>query len=239
MAINITVLYLEVNKHGRGILYEWNSDLWYNGEFQNNLRHGSGTLTNSSNDYVYDGQWEEGQKHGIGQLMTSEFKYSGNFRNNEFHGSGVYCDKYGNIYDGEWINGKRNGISHFTRYDGSKFIGEYQDDNIHGNGQWNYANGQIFSGQYSQGFICGHGIKWYNVEKGVKYDGMWKQNKPSGIGTYTSEDGENIFGTWDLGRLVANEENQPEVTLKDGSKQKWNDLEEQIKIRILKISLKE
>jgi hypothetical protein len=225
-------------KHGRGVLVEYSSGLSYIGEFYNDFRHGQGTLSNVENDYVYDGEWANDVKNGQGQLITHDFKYSGSFKNNMYHGIGVYCDKVGNLYDGEWINGHRNGISHFTTADGSKFIGEFKDDKMNGNGQWNYADGTIFSGEYELGEKWGHGIKWYDVEKGIKYQGAWKDNKPGGgKGTYNTADGETIEALWENGRVIPNDIHQPEYTNKEGETSIWSELDDQTRDKILSITL--
>ena len=225
-------------KHGKGVFQENHSNLTYNGEFYGDERHGNGVLSSNNNDYIYDGQWVRGVKHGAGKLTTKEFEYEGHFKHNEFHGSGIYTDKNGNVFDGEWSRGKRNGIFHLTKADGSKFIGEFKEDKIHGNGQWNYSNGQIFSGEYSNGVISGHGLKWYNVEKGIKYEGMWRLDKPGGgVGVYTNENGEMISGIWEQGRLIPNDLVQPEFTTKDGTKIQWSSLDEVFQRQMLDINL--
>jgi hypothetical protein len=82
------------------------------------------------------------------------------------------------------------------------------------------------------------GIKCYNVEKGVKYEGSWKDNKPGGgNGTYFTERGEKISGLWEEGRIIPNDVEQPEFTTKDGETLVWPELEEDIRNKILEICL--
>ena len=61
-----------------GIYYEHQSQLTYNGQWQDDQRHGLGSLTSQNQqDYVFDGQWLFNSREGKGQLITKTEKYSG------------------------------------------------------------------------------------------------------------------------------------------------------------------
>lgn len=76
------------------------------------------------------------------------------------------------------------------------------------------------------------------MEKGTKYEGMWKNDKPGGgKGTYHNQDGEKIEGLWEEGRVIPNDVHQPEFTNKDGETSIWSELDDETRNKILDIKL--
>lgn len=108
-------------REGFGVYYKSNGQIFYQGEWKNNLFHGTGILNNlkvyfskenlNYNDFngvnncwlKYEGEFYLGKKQGNGVLLFSnkEF-YQGNFRNDKIHGYGCFHTKNGAMVFGEW-----------------------------------------------------------------------------------------------------------------------------------------
>lgn len=108
-------------REGFGVYYKSNGQIFYQGEWKNNLFHGTGILNNlkvifskenlNYNDFneinscwlKYEGEFHLGKKHGNGVLLFSnkEF-YQGNFKNDKIQGYGCFHSKNGAMVFGEW-----------------------------------------------------------------------------------------------------------------------------------------
>lgn len=74
---------------GRGILYDKNNHIKYNGYFKNGEYEGFGRLY-EKNIIIYEGYFHNGKYHGKGILYFNNIKkYEGNFVNGQYDGIGI------------------------------------------------------------------------------------------------------------------------------------------------------
>lgn len=219
------------------MLLENDSGLTYEGEFCQDLRHGQGTLTNKSGSYLYEGQWMHGVKHGQGQLWTDKSKYSGGFRDDQFWGTGSLVDENGDLYEGDFVNGVMEGAVTILTKEGNKFLGEYKAGKKEGPGQWEYSNGTLSNGIFQNGEMNGNGVKFYDKERAVRYEGEFKDDKPGGKGTYFTPDGEKITALWERGKVIPNDITLPEFTTPEGETSLWTELDDEIRDKILSVEI--
>ncbi len=72
-----------INIEGRGKEYYPDGQIFYDGEWKNNLRDGVGKSYDSDGNLEYEGDWKKGKKHGKGKLYKDgELVYDGKFRLN-------------------------------------------------------------------------------------------------------------------------------------------------------------
>ena len=93
-------------KHGKGILYNKNNSIIYEGDFENDKYNGFGKSFEENGSY-YIGQWKDGFKHGLGKL---------------------YNKKNNIIYEGYFKNGMRNGIGKYFENKEKHYVGQRSND---------------------------------------------------------------------------------------------------------------
>ena len=125
-------------KNGYGIeIYD--NDIYYEGEFKNNLKEGKGKLIlnksdNNNGNYVYSGDFHPDQISGNGRLLwDSQKEYIGEFKNNEMNGYGMLLDD--NVrYIGYFRNNLKDGYGASLFSDESYLLlGKWENDNAEGN----------------------------------------------------------------------------------------------------------
>lgn len=93
--------------HGYGKCYSFDdSDLVYEGQWENGKEHGRWKRTYADGD-VYYGQWKNGKEHGQGKCTSSALRYvyEGEWYEGEKHGKGILKNSTGKVInEGEWIN---------------------------------------------------------------------------------------------------------------------------------------
>lgn len=152
---------------GRSYEGEWNQGQW-NGKGKH-IKH---------NGDIYEGEFCDDQKHGLGVYHYHDGKrrFDGRYiMGHRVEGTMFYSDK--SIYKGQWYSGKRQGRGIYQFSDKSRYKGEFDRDRIHGVGTLLWPDGSKYVGEWSEGQRHGKG-KEYTRDGKIRYDGMWKQNKP-------------------------------------------------------------
>ena len=149
-------------KNGVDIQY-WNKNLYYFGNFKDNI------------------------KEGIGKMVTGVNKYCGEFKNDQANGYGVYYKNDINvIYEGLWLSDEQDKYGIEKWNDGSIFLGEYKKQNKNGIGSYVWKDGSRYEGEFKHNMFDGYGIYFYNKNK--IYLGQWKNNKKHGYGEFILDD---------------------------------------------------
>lgn len=119
-------------------------------------------------------------KNGIERYQPSQFirctindhSYIGHIVNNKMHGEGR-CEYFnGNIYEGYFLKGLKHGPGILTFSDGTKIEGIFKENQTSGHCKQFYPNGKL------------------------QYIGNMEFNKFHGSGTYYSQNGLILTGTW-------------------------------------------
>ena len=120
---------LNGKKHGKGIIFDKNGNIIYEGDFVNGEKEGNGKYYYKNGEY-YDGPWIKDKKHGKGI---------------------IYYPNGSILYEGEFVNDKREGNCKYILKDGSYYIGQCHDDKHTGNGKYYSKNGDlIYDGDYAK-----------------------------------------------------------------------------------------
>ena len=81
-------------KHGKGILYDVNGSVEYEGDFVNGKMEGKGKLIYGDGSY-YEGQFSDNKRNGKGIIYSKngDIIYEGDYVNNEQEGIGKFLKK--------------------------------------------------------------------------------------------------------------------------------------------------
>ena len=115
--------------HGKGILYNKNDNMIYDGEILNGKDEGNVKHIYKNGDY-YIGQWLNGNRHGKGILYdkNNNIIYDGEFVDDKFEGNGKLIYNDGGYYIGQWLNDKEHGRGiEFDENDNIIYEGEFVD----------------------------------------------------------------------------------------------------------------
>ncbi|KAM4807911.1 MORN repeat-containing protein 3 [Rhinophrynus dorsalis] len=175
---------LKAQKLGlRHTVYSVNGDQ-YTGEWLNNLKHGKGTYLWKAKNAIYEGDWKYGKRNGFGtyslkNATTGEYVkvYSGSWENDKKHGYGTHYYGVTEYYEGDWMFGKRSGWGRMYFANGDIYEGEWLEDQPSGQGMLRLANENRYEGSWKDGKKHGPG-KFYYLDKGQLYDGVWVNNLP-------------------------------------------------------------
>ena len=134
---------------------------------------GQGTLKTLAGD-IYVGKFKNGFKHGKGKIsyINGVSSYEGDWNYNKIEGEGISIDELGNRYEGRFVGNMRNGQGTCDyASDRSRFIGIWQN-NLPLKGQLILEDGTLFDGDWRDDMFSGVGtITWPN---GDAYQGEWK-----------------------------------------------------------------
>ena len=217
----------EDQRNGQGMSIT--KDSVYHGEWKNDKKEGKGMMAYKNGD-IYEGEWKNDKKEGKG-TMTSQNgdRYNGEWKNDKKEGKGMMTYKNGDIYEGEWKNDKREGKGEVTYPSGYKLIGNWKNDKRDGYVQYEDPNKKHFEYSENKYFInydqekhnvvdknfkgysgClvfkdnkyikeGYGVMTY--ENNDMYNGNWKNNLPSGKGTYIFGNKDQFNGMFENGEF--------------------------------------
>ena len=174
-------------KEGKGKLYSKSEKFYYIGEFKNDKRHGKGTEYYKNNNIRYVGDYINGKREGNGKSFSEDEKciYSGEYKNGKKHGKGVQYYKNGNIfYKGDFIEGEWEGNGElFSEDKKCVYTGEFKKSNYHGKGIiYDKDNNISYEGDFVKGKKEGKGKLFYE-SKNLYYIGEFKNDKKHGKGT--------------------------------------------------------
>ena len=199
--------WLTDKRHGSGTSYYTNGNKQYEGDWLNGSRHGMGTLYDQLFGHKsYKGKWFEGTQNGYGEVFNEngDCVHVGVFEDGAALQNQTKMYSYGK-YTGEVSDGVRigNGVFWYEER-GERYEGSWFNDQRNGNGKlFNGDNELIYDGNWSNDCQNGKGKSYYNHYGGIKliveYDGMWKNGKFEGIGTFFHNDDDNkefVKGMW-------------------------------------------
>ena len=199
-------------KHGIGILYWSNSNIWYEGNWFEDEKHGEGCLYYSDGKVWYKGIYNMGTKDekGVEYWPNGNIKYDGQFKNNKYHGEGTQYHENGVMcYEGTWKEDINDGYG--KKYSdklckiGSKpvliYEGHIVDGEKDGYGVTFRANGKKqYAGYYKCNKKDGNGKIYYETPGTIElqeYDGDWKNDKKDGYGVqYELKGSKKYEGYW-------------------------------------------
>jgi|TARA_B100000959_G_scaffold59366_1_gene62251 hypothetical protein len=145
----------------------------------------SGDCDNGQGTYI----WSDGER------------YKGEWKYGKFSGKGIFIYRDGHKYVGHWEDGKKHGKGTMINSGGKKiFYGTYKtNDPFTGKADWSYKSGATYKGDVENGKANGLG-SWTN--NNYHYNGEYKDDRRSGWGIATYEDGSNHIGLFYNGRFV-------------------------------------
>lgn len=179
-------------RSGSGSAYE-NGILIYEGQFSLGVYEGTGKSFQDG-VLVYDGQFVSGVYQGLGKLyQDGALYYEGNFQSGYAEGDGtVYYPSGVASYKGQFSGGAREGTG--AAYDESGrliYQGSFSADVYSGQGILYLAEDQKLSAEFLDGEPNGT-VQWSKSGR-LYYEGDWSGGQPSGYGTVYSRSGRAIY----------------------------------------------
>ena len=154
-----------VNDRNEGyhkIVYE--DGEYYIGQMKNGLRNGKGILYNKNGTIKYEGYWLNDLREGKGKpILENGDYYIGYYKDNKKNGKGIIYKKDGKIkYDGDYLDGKREGNGKYYYDNRDYYIGQFKNNFKNGNGTLYYKNGKIkYEGNWVDDKMQGYGKYFY------------------------------------------------------------------------------
>ena len=188
--------------NGKGIKYNKNGKILYDGDFINGKFEGNGKYINEDG-LSYIGQWKNGTIHGKGILYYSNgnIKYKGDWVNNKYEGNGIEIQKNGYYYMGQFKNGILNGFAkEFDPNGNLKYQGDWVNNIPEGNGEYFWEDGYYYIGQIKNGLRNGKGTMYY-PNGSVNYEGDWVNEKYEGNGKLVLGNGDYYIGRFYNGEM--------------------------------------
>ena len=111
--------------NGKGIIYDKNNNISYDGDFVNGKKEGKGKLYSKSEKFYYIGEFKNDKRHGKGTeyYKNNNIHYEGDFVDGKKHGKGIEYDENGIIgYKGDFIGGKWEGNGEIYDFNGNLFF---------------------------------------------------------------------------------------------------------------------
>lgn len=107
----------------------------------------------------------------------------------------------GDLFIGSYKNGKFDGKGKYFWSNGSAYVGNFVDGNREGEGKWisNIIDGDIYVGLYKRDKKEGKGKYIWN--KGCVFEGSFKADLKHGDGRVHYQDGKEVKGLWEYGKL--------------------------------------
>ena len=141
--------------YGKGLLYNKNRNIKYEGEFIDGKYSGNGKLIYDNGNY-YEGQFIDGLRHGQGIIYNknNDIIYEGEFNKGNPEGKGKYIYDNGEYYIGEFKNGFSNGKGIlYYKNDNIKYEGDFVEDKFEGEGKFIWENGNYYIGKKKNKFL--------------------------------------------------------------------------------------
>jgi hypothetical protein len=176
-----------------------NEKCYYKGEirieFGSQGPHGRGIFFDSEDNIVYEGQNSNGIFDGTGKLrIPKQGTYEGRFNQGTRKGKGKMIYNNGDVYDGEWTNNNRQGPGIMTYHNGDIYNGNWSEDQREGQGNMNYNNGDNYNGNWTKDKRLGTGNMTYS--NGDNYNGEWLNDRREGQGIIDHRDRSRYEGNW-------------------------------------------
>ncbi|MGL5980250.1 MAG: MORN repeat-containing protein [Phocaeicola sp.] len=144
----------------------------------------------------YSGQWQDGQFQGEGSL----YKEDGSLKTGIWKNGALvntYCQRQTAVgyYDGYVLNSKPDGVGTMHYKDSSYYTGEWSEGRWNGKGVFNSSTDSI-DGMWRMGTLNGFAVL-KNMQ--YKYEGIFKDNAPEGVGSIYLSDSSRYIGEWIAG----------------------------------------
>ncbi len=167
----------------------------YTGDWKDDLRNGSGVYTSGDGKWTYDGQWANDKRQGDGRLteVSGQYTYIGPYVNDKRQGNAVVQFGDGRVFRGPFVNDEQKGASEMTFRDGRKITGEFLDHLPHGQAM-EQSNTGTLNGVWTNGML--NGLVKVTYANGLRFEGMYVNNKRNGIGTDFLSDGSKEECNW-------------------------------------------
>lgn len=156
-------------RHGFGYRSYADPELFFAGDYQNNLKQGKGKLwSRREKRWVFDGNWANDLKNGYGEMWKNGVTYKGNWVNDKLDGIGRMDWPSGQFYEGGFANDLRNGEGTMTFPNGDQYVGSWKNGRPHGKGVYQWKSGEVYEGTWSDGVMDGSGA----IDYGIPIKGM-------------------------------------------------------------------
>jgi hypothetical protein len=138
-------------------------------------------------------------EYRVGHVDHTGETYEGEISSGVRHGRGTCIYTNNHMYEGTWSNGKESGYGMLTdRHDTLVYEGEFAEGKIHGRGLFSFSDGSRYDGEFREGKRWGLGLYTSKEgEKGMLYNGEWRDNICSGKGFWRDGNGNSYDGDWD------------------------------------------
>ena len=194
---------LNGKKHGKGIIFNKDGNIIYDGDFVNDKKEGIGKRIYKDGYYI--GPWLKDKRQGKGIIFYKDgsIKYEGDFAKDKIEGNGKYVFENGNYYIGQFLNNRLHGKGTLYYNNGNVcYEGDYVNGLREGNGKLNYPNGDCYEGQFLNNKKHGKGIiRYYNNPKKVLYEGEFFNDQKEGFGKFIAINGNYYIGQWKKGKM--------------------------------------
>jgi len=139
------------NYFKNNLKYKLENGNFYNGDMKDGLKCGKGIEYDKNENIIYNGEFVNDKYEGEGKYIYENGEYYiGQFKNGLENGKGIKYYMNGNIkYDGDMVNGKAEGDGKYIYENGEYYIGQFKNDLKHGKGIIFYENGNIkYDGEF-------------------------------------------------------------------------------------------
>ena len=182
--------------------YDYSNGVVYIGEFKDGLRNGNGTAVFIDGS-TYEGSWEKDLIMGEGKLEYPDgTSYTGTFENGAFKSGSIAVYSVDRLvrYELNFKNGKYSGTGRILYSNGSFYSGDLL---LEGNSDYVLS---IEKNQYYNTKVKvireGYGVYTWNSTSNMYYQGLWHDNKMSGMGELHFSDTEWISGFFEDNKPV-------------------------------------
>ena len=175
-----------------------NEETLYKGSVNlENKKHGYGVLV--TKDAVKYGTWQNDKFTGWNkEKFNNGAVLEGKYVDGKLNGKGIYMNKSGDLYEGDFENGYKNGKG-IEKTQEAEYEGDFHLNKIEGKGRLSYKDtGEYYEGEFKDNNFTGMGtFKWNN---GEVYEGSFLNGKFHGKGKYTYPDGQVYEGDYVNGK---------------------------------------
>ena len=121
------------NLEGKGV-FIWNNGIKYIGKWKEGNMHGKGILFDKNNKLIFQGNYFNNKKYGKGKFIIKENEYyEGEFFDDKMEGKGCYHYENGDTWEGYFKNNYKNGVGIMTYHNnGEIYLYEFENDNYMG-----------------------------------------------------------------------------------------------------------
>ena len=148
------------NYFKNNLKYKLENGNFYNGDMKDGLKCGKGIEYDKNENIIYNGEFVNDKYEGQGKYIYENGEYYiGQFKNGLENGKGIKYYMNGNIkYDGDMVNGKAEGNGKYIYENDEYYIGQFKNDLKHGKGTIFYENGNIkYDGEFINDNYKGNG----------------------------------------------------------------------------------